>query len=573
MRALLKELNTLLLVPRFEYRDRHDQLRARVTMLFSSFNALLALLGLVMAVALPMPLASRQEAALYASIIALIAVLCFVLAYIGRIRWAAWLIFIGLMGVALRGIQAGLGSSILLTLVPPLLFAGIAWRWRGVVFAIVLELLILVTALSAQMSSEVPVLNRAAPALLQAIFAADVLLLMQIGVLAGTFAFEVQRSISYGTRLLSQLRGVLDISQITANVTSLDELLPQAVNYVRDRFGVYHVQIFLVDKERRYVNLVASTGETGKVLLERGYRLPVTSAGTIGQAIRTAELVVTNQVDHPDGDNLSTHRFPRHVNELLSATNSELVLPLVVGDLVIGTLDLQSTHLDTFNEREMDSMQLLASQVALAIYNAQQLEAQRHILNDTRRMFLEAETTLRESQQMNQRLTGQAWKDYMRQRLSATIGYTLVDGQLHNDSRWTPSLSQAAEVRRAVLNGGAADAQIIAVPIELRGQVIGAIEVEFGAASANINAAAESLDMIQAVAQRLAVSVDNARLFEQTQELAQQEFELNSISSKIQGHTDIQELVKVALHELGVALDADAAAIRLGKLPQAEARA
>jgi hypothetical protein len=58
-------------------------------------------------------------------------------------------------------------------------------------------------------------------------------------------------------------------------------------------------------------------------------------------------------------------------------------------------------------------------------------------------------------------------------------------------------------------------------------------------------------------------------LFEQTQELAQQEFELNSISAKIQGITDVQELVKVALHELSSAINADTASIRLGELAAA----
>jgi GAF domain-containing protein len=180
-------------------------------------------------------------------------------------------------------------------------------------------------------------------------------------------------------------------------------------------------------------------------------------------------------------------------------------------------------------------------------------------------MFLEAETNLRESQQINQRLTGQAWKDYMRQRVMNSLGYTLSDGRLHAESAWTPLLEKVVTDRRPITTQGD-NKHLIAVPVELRGQVIGAIEVEFEGNLQNVGSSTETIDMIQAVAQRLAVSVDNARLFEQTQELAQQEFEVNSISAKIQGVTDIQDLIKIALHELSSAIDADAASIRLGQL-------
>jgi GAF domain-containing protein len=76
--------------------------------------------------------------------------------------------------------------------------------------------------------------------------------------------------------------------------------------------------------------------------------------------------------------------------------------------------------------------------------------------------------------------------------------------------------------------------------------------------------------MLQSVAQRLALSIDNARLFEQTQDLAQQELQVNAISAKLQGVTNMNELVKIAISELGRALGAKEASIRLGmNLPAA----
>ncbi len=65
-------------------------------------------------------------------------------------------------------------------------------------------------------------------------------------------------------------------------------------------------------------------------------------------------------------------------------------------------------------------------------------------------------------------------------------------------------------------------------------------------------------------AQRLALSIDNARLFEQAQELAQQEFEVNAISAKLQGVTGMNDLIKIAISELSRTLGAEQASIRLG---------
>jgi GAF domain-containing protein len=102
--------------------------------------------------------------------------------------------------------------------------------------------------------------------------------------------------------------------------------------------------------------------------------------------------------------------------------------------------------------------------------------------------------------------------------------------------------------------------QIVAVPVELRGQPIGAIEVEIDD-SARQN---DALEMLQSVAQRLALSIDNARLFEQAQDLAQREREVNAISVRLQAASDMEDLARTALQELSRALGAQSASIRLG---------
>src|SRR5258708_22326213 len=103
-------------------------------------------------------------------------------------------------------------------------------------------------------------------------------------------------------------------------------------------------------------------------------------------------------------------------------------------------------------------------------------------------------------------------------------------------------------------------AQPVAVPVDLRGGSMGASEGERRSSARQ----SDTLEMLQSVAQRLALSIDNARLFEQAQELAQQELEVNAISAKLQSMTSMNDIVKTAVGELGRALGAQQASIRLG---------
>jgi GAF domain-containing protein len=222
-------------------------------------------------------------------------------------------------------------------------------------------------------------------------------------------------------------------------------------------------------------------------------------------------------------------------------------------------LHIQSTRPNAFGQDDIESLGIMASHISIAISNAQIFQEQRTSLNENRRMFLEAEANLREIQVLNQRLTGEAWGEYLKARKSDVIGYTLANDQLRTDPNWTSILQEAAVSRQPVITNDG-ERQIVAVPVELRGRAIGAIEVETRGSVRQ----SDAVEMLQSVAQRLALSIDNARLFEQAQELAQQELEVNTISSKLQGVTGMNDLIKIAINELSRTLGAEQASIRLG---------
>ena len=359
----------------------------------------------------------------------------------------------------------------------------------------------------------------------------------------------VQQTISTSERSAELLRIAAEVGQITVGLTELDTLLPRAVNFIRDRLGYYHVQIFLLDAEGRVAWLRASTGEPGEQLLARNHHLDVGSTSVIGRVTQTGEPVIARNTD-TSGVHYS--------NELLPDTQAELALPIRDGDRVIGALDVQSARADAFPPEDVRTLQILANLLAASIRNAQLFEEQNKNAQENQRLYIEAESNLREIQRLNQQLTRQSWDRYTTEQTSDQTGVEVGNRSTDGDQGWTELLRQASQTRRPVSdteNGR----HVVAVPIILRGEVIGAMEIEPGG-SLEEN---DTVEIMRAVSERLAVSLDNARLFEEAQETSRYEQRINSIVGRYQSLNSVDELLQVTLEELGETLGAKHGAIRL----------
>lgn len=365
-----------------------------------------------------------------------------------------------------------------------------------------------------------------------------------VGALLRYFNLTQERLSLEARRSADLLEASATIGQVMARLLDLEELMNRAVEIIRDRFGFYHVQIFLIDEAREYAVLRASTGEVGQQLLARQHRLALDSRSVVGRVARSGEAVVARDTDRDE-----RHAF----NELLPETRAELALALVDGETVIGVLDAQSTRSNAFTPIEIQALQVMASQLATAIRNARLFATQERNVNENKRLFLDTETSLREIQRLNRQLSRQAWVDYLGR--SATPDRVTVDAdQLDFSGEWTPAMEEAVRRRRPI---SSPDRARTAVPIELRGEVIGAIEVETEAAHA------ESIELLQAVAQRLAVSLDNARLIEEVQAASVQEQRVSEVVARFPATSSIDELLQVSLAGLAETFGAETATIRL----------
>lgn len=366
------------------------------------------------------------------------------------------------------------------------------------------------------------------------------------------FVFELERTANRVQRSVSLLAANADIGRSISDTQNLDLLLHRSVEVIRDRFAFYHVSIFLTDENNQYTHLTASTGDIGERMLARGHRLPIDTNSVVGRTTQAQDVIVIHDADEAEG-----HSY----NELLPDTRSELAIPIIDTQGTIGVIDIQSHRPNAFTATEIDALRVISNQLATAIRNARLFEDKENSIRENKRLFIEAETNLREIQRLNRQLTKQAWTDYL-QTDRRIDGVTLGHEGFQNRANWSEEMVTASQKRRAVTEDKDGIRKI-AVPIELRGEVVGAIELE----TQQDKNKDDVVDMIRSVSQRLGVSLDNARLFEESNEATAQEQRISEIVSRYQSADSVNELLRLTIKGLAETLGAEQASIRLGVVP------
>lgn len=180
-------------------------------------------------------------------------------------------------------------------------------------------------------------------------------------------ALESARLHQETQRRATQLEAAAKVSRAANSILEQERLLSTVVDLIKDRFGYYHAQVFLLDPAGQWAILKASTGEIGERLLKRGHALRVGGDSLIGHV--TSKGVPRNASD--------VGSDPIHFrNPDLPATRSELAVPLKVGAQVIGALDVQSTEPAAFGPDAIAVLSTLSDQLAIAIENARLYQTQ-----------------------------------------------------------------------------------------------------------------------------------------------------------------------------------------------------
>jgi GAF domain-containing protein/HAMP domain-containing protein len=336
-----------------------------------------------------------------------------------------------------------------------------------------------------------------------------------------------------------RLRVAAEIARDAASEHSLHELLDKTGELICNRFGFYHAGIFLLDNDKDYAVLVASPTEAGQKMIENHHRLRVGEIGIVGRVAATGEPRVTLNAG------ADAVYFD---NPFLPNTRSEMALPLKVQNNVIGVLDVQSDQPLAFNEEDIAVMQVLADQLAIAI--------------ERTRLLQEVERNLKELESAYGRFTSENWK-----RLSAD-GLTTGKGYRFDNVRIEP-ITEMPELVGTVLktgtpmssNGsspGVDKEHRVAIPIKLRGQTIGVISLKLkeGYDSSTIS-------VIELAAERLASSMESARLYEEAHMRADREQSISRVTTAISASTEYDQILQTTIREIGNLLSDTEVAIQI----------
>jgi signal transduction histidine kinase/DNA-binding response OmpR family regulator/putative methionine-R-sulfoxide reductase with GAF domain len=357
-------------------------------------------------------------------------------------------------------------------------------------------------------------------------------------------------------RQVQQGRAGIEIGHTVTSAIDPPSVIHQAVQLIYDAFGYYHVGLFTVDSEQEIAVLADAAGAVASELKERGFSTPLTGTTAVAAAInyqRQWTVVSWEERVDPDG------RPVRFTYDRLP-TRAELVLPLQLGDRVLGALDIHSTEVDPFTEADVHTLTGLVGNVANALEGARLLDdvQQRHQELETiyaqterRARYLEATAELARatSSLLDQRELLERAVELISLGLELYhAGVFLLD----ETEEWAVLVAASSEGGREMLAHGhrlrvgqqgivgwvtgAGEARIaldvgedavyfdnpdlpetrseIALPLKVGGRMLGALDVQSKREAAFSD---EDAIVLQTLADQVAIAIQNARFFEETQ--------------------------------------------------------
>ena len=321
---------------------------------------------------------------------------------------------------------------------------------------------------------------------------------------------ELEKSTSQSEKHAAQLEAVAQVAHSISTSQSLEALLPKITSVISERFGFYHVGIFMLDENRQYAVLRAANSPGGQKMLARQHQLKVGETGIVGFVTSQgqARIALDTGADAVYFDNPD-----------LPDTRSEMALPIFVGNQVTGALDVQSLEPNAFSQEDIETLSTLADQVSIAIQNA--------------RLYEETQNALAQSQVLLQQFTQTGWSEFKRTQKLTGIRRSKAKVTLLNEPLAPSELN---------------DGNILDLPINLRGQKIGSLKMS---APDKRQWTQDEIDIASVFLERAAIALENARLLDDAQRRAIRERVIGDISASISTFSDMEGILRTAVQQLG----------------------
>jgi GAF domain-containing protein len=387
-----------------------------------------------------------------------------------------------------------------------------------------------------------------------------------------------------------QLQTAAEVSRAANSFLEPNPLIQQTVTLIQERFNLYYVGLFLVDEAGDWTNepgrwavLRAGTGEAGRIQIERGHKLEITSDSMIGECIRSFEAQT------PQSTAEST---PRYINPLLPETKTEIALPLISRGQVLGAMSIQSQVEEAFTIEDVVILQTMADQVANAIQNA-------NLYNLTQARAAELTVLNQMSQALSQNLAINAILRNVYLFASRLLDTSTFFIALYNEDTNEITFPFAIEENRNIeiptqpigsgitgyiiqnretvqiqqdvekwLNEKGIESHLegevpqswLGVPLAIGNQVFGTICVQSQESNHFTDHHGE---LLRAVGNQTAIAIQNAQLFEQTQAALTDTQALLNITSAASSSLAIQDTLLNVLDEVLETINAEAGLITI----------
>ncbi len=284
---------------------------------------------------------------------------------------------------------------------------------------------------------------------------------------------HLEERVSDATRNLTL---AAEVGRSISQLHDLKTLLMSSVDLIRDRFELYYAQVYLLDATGRQLILQAGTGEVGKQLVGQRYSLPVDLASLNGTAAVEKNPVIV--------ENTETSTIHRR-NPLLPDTRSEMVVPLLVRERVVGTLDIQSSQAGALSSESLAAFETLAGQLAVAVENAN--------------LLAETEAARAAVEMQSRRLVQSGWVEFL--------------DAIERGERLGYSYDQENLAPYTAIVTAEADEHTLVTPIQISGEPVGVISFENEKGWSK-----EDAELAATVARQLGQQVENLRLLAQTEQ-------------------------------------------------------
>jgi len=328
-----------------------------------------------------------------------------------------------------------------------------------------------------------------------------------------------------------QIRTASEVARDAVAIRDVESLLNETVNLITSRFGFYHAGVFLLDRERENAVLRAASSEGGKRMIANGYSLSVGKVGIVGYATGTGKPRIALDVGEDQ---------VHFANPDLPETRSEMALPLSAGDKIIGALDVQSKDPNAFDDEDILVLQTMADQLAVAIENARLIgeltelsEQNRRVIDvftslseqtDYDSLLVKASESIREMFGFNRVIIGLVEGNEIVVRSASTaegiqptptgIPVPLERGPLGRAIVTMKPVTATNEDIPGTSITTQSPSTTVSLPLISRGEAIGAIAVE----SAEVDGLdSRDIEFLELIANQVSVSLESARLFEETQ--------------------------------------------------------